>query len=183
MARDAVRVIELMLDHEILRPVLPEISVTDGFRALVEREAEAGVAPSALRRLAALLPPASVEGVGARLKLSNAERKRLANAAEPAGTMNAQEMAYRLGTEGAVDRLLLSNRALGEVTAIADWPRPALPVSGGELVALGLDKGPVVARTRRAIEDRWIEEGFPDGARVSEITDEEVAQALRDSSI
>jgi len=39
-----------------------------------------------------------------------------------------------------------------------------------------------VARTLRAIEDRWIAEHFPDAARVAAITDEEVAQSLFENS-
>jgi poly(A) polymerase len=66
----------------------------------------------------------------------------------------------------------------GDAAAIRDWTRPRLPMSGGQLVAKGLKAGPEVAKTLRAIEDRWIAEQFPDAARVAVITDEEVAQAL-----
>jgi poly(A) polymerase len=55
-------------------------------------------------------------------------------------------------------------------------------MSGGQLVAKGLKAGPDVAKTLRAIEDRWIAEHFPDAARVAAITDEEVAQSLFENS-
>ena len=41
--------------------------------------------------------------------------------------------------------------------------RAALPISGGGLIELGLPEGPIVARTLKQIEERWIEAGFPSG--------------------
>ena len=181
-ARDAVRVVRLMLDRGILKPVLPEIASADRLETLASREAAAGIMPAPLRRLVALLPPETVEEVGARLKLSNAERKRIASAAQPAGDRGVHELAYRLGTEGAVDRLLLSNRPVEEVRTAAAWSPPALPITGGALVARGLRRGPEVARVLREIENRWIAEGFPDAMRVEAIAEEAVAQALRSAS-
>ncbi|MHA6722730.1 CCA tRNA nucleotidyltransferase [Sphingomonas sp. RS2018] len=180
VAPGAVSVLALMLDHAILRPVLPEITSVDALARLVAREQDAGIAPDPFRRLVALLPAADVDGVGARLKLSNAERKRLALAATPAGDASHEALAYRSGTEGAVDRLLLSDRPTEEAARAAAWPRPAFPIGGGMLVARGIRKGPDVARTLRVIEDQWIAEGFPDDARVGDIADAAVDQALRD---
>ncbi|MGA9581895.1 MAG: CCA tRNA nucleotidyltransferase, partial [Allosphingosinicella sp.] len=39
--------------------------------------------------------------------------------------------------------------------------RPRLRVGGGELIAMGLAPGPVVARTLQAVEREWAESGFP----------------------
>ncbi|UIJ47082.1 CCA tRNA nucleotidyltransferase [Sphingomonas cannabina] len=181
-ARDAVRVVRLMLDRGILKPVLPEIVSADRLEALASREDAAGITPAPLRRLVALLPAEAVEEVGARLKLSNAERKRIVSAAQPAGDRGVYELAYRLGTEGAVDRLLLSDRPVEEVCTAAAWSPPALPITGGALVARGLRRGPEVARVLREIENRWIAEDFPDAARVDVIAEEAVAQALRSAS-
>ena len=178
IARDAVRVIVLMLDHAILRPVLPEVVSAGALAALVGREAAAGLAPDAIRRLAALVPAPFCETIGVRLKLSNADRKRLAVAIMPPGATGARELVYRTGTVGAVDRLLLSDRAIADVRDAAEWPRPALPIGGGALVARGLRKGPDIARVLRAIEDQWIGEGFPDADRVGEIADAAVAAAI-----
>lgn len=185
VADDAVRVVRLMVGLGILRPVLPEIDMAGVERldALAVREAASGVAPAALRRLVALLPPAAVEETGARLKLSNAERKRIAAAAQPAGETAPFELGYRIGIESAVDRLLLSGRPLEEVRQLAGWTRPELPLTGGALVARGIGKGPEVARALRRIEDRWIAEGFPGAARADQIADAVVAELLsRDSS-
>jgi poly(A) polymerase len=179
VARDAVAVVRLMLDRGILTPVLPEITSPERLEALAAREAATGTAPDPFRRLVALLPSAAVDDVGARLKLSNLERKRIASAALPAGEVGARELGYRLGVEGATDRLLLAEGRAEDARAIADWTPPRLPLTGGALVERGLRKGPEVARVLRRVEDRWIAEGFPDANRVALIADAEVDQALR----
>jgi poly(A) polymerase len=184
VARDAVAVVALMIDRGIFTPVLPEIVAADRLSALVGSEQTAGIPPHAIRRLAALLPgdAAIADAVGARLKLSNAQRKRLIAAASPAPELAAHALAYRIGTEHAVDSLLLRDRP-EEAAMIERWPVPALPIGGGALVARGLSKGPEVARVLRAIESQWIAEDFPDEARVSDLADAAVDQALRSTSI
>ena len=177
----AVPTLRVMVDRAILLPVLPEVAYTgiDRLGLLIAQETEAGVAPDPIRHLSALIPPERSEGVGARLKLSNANRKRLASAIDGTGGEGAEALAYRIGTTSAVDRLLLSGQ---DVADIRDWTPPRLPISGGALVSRGLVKGPQVATALRSVEDRWIAEGFPDAARTGEIADEIVAQALRSES-
>ncbi len=181
VAPAAVATLQVMVDRAILLPVLPEVDRVgiDRLEALIGREEEAGVSADPIRHLAALIPPDRSEAVGARLKLSNANRKRLASAIEGSGSEGAEALAYRIGTTSAVDRLLVSGH---DVAEIEDRTPPRLPISGGALVSRGLVKGPQVAAALRAVEDRWIAEQFPDAARTSEIADEIVAQALRSDS-
>jgi len=184
VAVHAVDVVALMIEHGIFVPVLPEITSAERLARLAAREASAGISPDPVRRLAALLPadPAIAEDVGARLKLSKADRKRLISAARPIGDEPAKVISYRLGTLLAVDRLLLSGRPEMEAASITDWRAPVLPITGGALVDRGLRKGPEVATMLRAIEEQWVAEGFPDAARVTAIADAAVAQWLRASS-
>lgn len=177
VAARAVPVVALMVERGIFRAVLPEIDAAGAARlaALADREAQAGIAPDPIRRLAALIPGADAEAVGARLKLSTTNRKRLVAASMGPGDEGPRALAYRHGTTSAVDRLLLAGE---DVAAIADWTPPALPIGGGALVERGLRKGPDVAAVRRIIETRWIAEGFPDAARVDQIADAAVAEAL-----
>ena len=44
-----------------------------------------------------------------------------------------------------------------------------------QIVARGVKAGPEVARLLRAVEDRWVDEGFPGEERVGEILGEELA--------
>jgi len=171
----------IMLGRGILKPVLPEIGRNriDDLKSLIAAEAAAGIAPAGLRRLSALLPrdSAVAEAVAARLKLSNKARKRLSCAAgtdlEPA----PEALSYRVGSDCAVDRLLLAGRA-DEASRIHKWHPPRLPISGGALIARGLTEGPIVARTLRQIEDRWVAAGFPEGEALESI----VSKALKDAS-
>lgn len=185
-AKDAVRVIRLMVDRGILKPVLPEIDATgvERLARLAEQESAAGLPPASIRRLAAVLPPDAAvnEAAGARLKLSNAERQSLASAIQPDFAEGPLPLAYRIGPERAADRLLLAGDADGARNAAA-WAPPSLPITGGALIERGLSKGPDVAKALRRIEDRWIAEGFPGAARAGQIADSVVAEMLsRDSS-
>ncbi|HWI85137.1 MAG TPA: CCA tRNA nucleotidyltransferase [Sphingomonas sp.] len=173
--------VALMVEHRILAPVLPEIDTAGLARLqrLVARERSYGADP--IRRLAALLPaePALADQIGARLKLSNVQRKRLANAADPGLADDPRALAYAVGLQGACDRLLLHDAAPEAAMAtIENWVPPRFPIGGGELVALGLTAGPIVAATLQAIERQWIEEGFPERLRVEQIARDAVNQAL-----
>jgi poly(A) polymerase len=167
----------LVLGHGILKPVLPEIgaSALPRLERLIADERAAGIAPEPLRRLAALLPaePLLAERVAARLKLSNKARKQLACAVTPELFATPQALAYQVGSECAVDRLLLAG-APEQAAAIRSWPIPRLPLGGGALIARGLREGPEVARTLRAIEERWVADGFPQGERLEKIVAEEM---------
>ncbi len=163
---DPAATVAVMLDRAILKPVLPEIDPTAlaSLQRLIAAERAAKIAPDAIRRLSALLPPEPLlaEKVAARLKLSNRARKRLACAADRDLGFNPEALAYRAGNECAIDRLLKADQPDKAASLIA-WRAPRLPIGGGVLIARGLPEGPAVARSLRRIEDRWIEAGFPQG--------------------
>ena len=165
----------VMLQRNILKPVLPEIEPErlGNLEALLSAERHAGIAGDPLRRLAALLPrdPVLAEDIAVRLRLSNKARKRLACAAASDPASGPHALAYRLGTDCAVDRLLLAGRT-ADAAAVSQWEIPRLPISGGALIKRGLAQGPAVAQTLRRIEDRWVDEGFPAGEAFERIVSE-----------
>ena len=167
--------VKVMLERAILKPVLPEIEPQRlrDLEALLAAEEQARIPPDPLRRLAAVLPrdPALAEDIAVRLRLSNKARKRLACAVASDSSASPQALAYRLGQDCAVDRLLLAGRT-AEAAAISRWEAPRLPISGGALIKRGLGQGPAVARTLRRIEDRWVAEGFPTGDAFERIVSE-----------
>ena len=61
-----------------------------------------------------------------------------------------------------MDRLLLHGADTPGLKALENWPKPRLPLSGGDLIHMGLTAGPVVAAALQATEREWIEAGFPD---------------------
>ena len=171
----------IMLQHNILKPVLPEIEPERlcDLEALIAAERAAKIEADPLRRLAALLPRDAgiAEEVAVRLRLSNKARKRLGCAAQGGTDRSPQVLAYRVGGQCAVDRLLLSGRTV-EARAIAEWKAPRLPVGGGTLIARGLPEGPVVAKTLRAIEEQWLSAGFPTGDEFERIVADALAKAI-----
>jgi poly(A) polymerase len=180
-APDPVPTVEIILGRAILKPVLPEIEAgrVRALEALVGAERASGIEPDPLRRLASLLPrdPVVADDVGARLRLSNRARKRLACAAESELFGSAQVLAYRVGPACAADRLLLARRP-DDAAAATAWHVPRLPISGGALIRRGLAEGPVVARTLRRIEDRWVDSGFPSGDEFERIVRAVLDEAL-----
>jgi poly(A) polymerase len=174
MAPDPASAMALMRDRGVLQPILPELTDIERLRLLVLIEDETENR-DAIRRLAALLPreTAAALAVAQRLKLSNADRDRLAAIASPANTIastsdeRAQRKAlHRLGAALFRDLVLLgwaehpgAAKRHRELLAAADaWVPAALPVKGQDLLALGVAPGPEVGRLLAEIE-RWWEEG------------------------
>lgn len=177
-ADDPSPVVAIMMTHGIFQPVLPEFTDAAPLTRCVERERAMGVAGDAIRRLAALIDGrvALAASIGGRLKLSKAISGRLVTAAAPiSGTIEA--MAYRVGTVGAIDRLILGDGSAADVAHLADWTVPKLPITGGVLIARGLTPGPAVAKTLTAIETRWADTGFPAGDAFEVLVAEEISRA------
>jgi poly(A) polymerase len=173
--------VRLMVERGIFRPMLPELDSSSPIRLerLIAAENESSITADPLRRLSAMLPPdpAVAEKVAVRLKLSNKARKRLASAVPAARSGDPRELAFRLGTQAAVDRLLLAGRS-EDARRVAQWTVPRLPIGGGDLIQRGVAQGPAVARTLRRIEDAWIAAGFPEGDRLEPL----IADALQSNS-
>lgn len=167
-----------MRELGVLQAVLPESGKheVEQLAALIAAEAAAGLAPDAIRRLAALLPavPPIAETVAARLRLSKIQRARLTCVAArgPRDGDDPRALAWAVGVPCAVDRLLLTG---GDPVPLASWEVPHIPLKGGEIVARGIAAGPEVARLLRAIEKRWVAEGFPGRTRVEALLAEELA--------
>ncbi len=172
---DPAPTIARMAELGVLAVILPEAS-SHALAALLAKERAQGHAPDALRRLAALLPadPALAAQVASRFRLSGAQKKRLVTAAGRSDHPgDPRALAYRLGRDQALDRLLIAG---ADTSALEGWDIPQLPLKGGEVVARGITVGPEVTRILQAVEARWIEEQFPERARVEQILADELAR-------
>ncbi|MBV1916905.1 MAG: CCA tRNA nucleotidyltransferase [Sphingomonadaceae bacterium] len=167
--------IKSMQELGVLGVILSEADPA-ALNMLVQNEEEQGAAPDALRRLAALLPPdpTLAKQVASRFRLSNAQKKRLVCAsARDNDPGTARALAYRLGRDEALDRLLMAG---ADTAPLSGWDIPQLPLKGGEIVQRGIAAGPDVARILQAVETRWVDEGFPGRDRVDQLLDEELTR-------
>jgi len=172
---DPTPTVSRMAELGVLRVILPEADPA-ALARLVTEEHRQGIKPDALRRLAALIPadPPLAEKIAARLRLSGAQKKRLALAAARRGEPgDSRALAYRLGRAEAMDRLLIGG---ADCSMLEGWEIPQFPLKGGQIVARGVKAGPEVARILQAVESRWVEEKFPGNDRVQALLADELAK-------
>ena len=184
-------VLEIMQDAGILQLSLgldPDLRPLDieWFRRLHALLSEIGngqtqaaiSAPSEL--LLGVLAPGEVDGVrflAERLRLSNAQRDRIARARSLARefdpTMSAQQIraqVYKFGRDGFADALMLAASIAPQVIQIetlrtalataAEFTRPAQPVTGQDLIERGVQPGPALGSTLGKMTQRWIDSDF-----------------------
>jgi tRNA nucleotidyltransferase/poly(A) polymerase len=146
-------------------------------RGLFERLVAIEPAPDPWRRLAALVRGARrpvAEALAARLRLSNAEARRLGQlVAVPAERLDRADAAglaralYRHGRDGALAAGLFAlarDGADGDAAAtlaarLAATAPPVFPLKGGDVVAAGVAPGPDVGRVLRRAEEVWLADG------------------------
>ncbi|MBI5113456.1 MAG: CCA tRNA nucleotidyltransferase [Rhodovulum sp.] len=187
-----------MSDTGILQLVLGGVGLPVDFAAMAAREAALGLPPDPVRRLAALavLVEEDAERLRERLRLSNAEHRRLAAMAAgwwrlgPATTEpEARALLYRLGPVSFTDRVLLAwSRATPDAAAAANawrtlttlpqrWAVPRSPLRADAFMTRGL-AGPAVGAAMRDAEAAWIAADFPsDRAVLDAIVTAAVARA------
>jgi poly(A) polymerase len=180
-AEDPRPAVRLMAETGVLAMVAPNTRGLARFDNLVEIETAILFTENPLLRLATLLPDDGEEArrTAERLRLSNAQRDRLvaAQAGAPAlaSWMSPKEMrrlVYRLGAEVFRDRVMLAwaqqaRPAAGvqwrALLAMAGaWTAPKLPLTGEEVVAAGVPRGPMVGAVLREVESWWVDNDFPD---------------------
>ena len=180
VAPHAVPALAVMAEAGLLGTVLGGVPRLASFANMAKAEAACGLAPDATRRLGALNAwlPEDAERLWLRLRLSNAERERLAAMSEnwwrvsPAmGDAAARKLIYRIGAEYFTERALLAwSRAEASAhddawralaTLPARWTTPTFPLRAADFIARGMEKGPVLGSALARSEEMWIREGFP----------------------
>lgn len=180
-ADDPRPAVALMARTGVLGEVLPAPVDLARFEGLVAIEDETLFENEPLLRLAALLPDDQLGAVkfAEALRLSNAERDRLAAALSPTPAfkswMSPREIRrtlYRLGAQPFRDRAKLAwaraNRTAatpqwrGMIALGEGWTPPAFPLTGEDVIAAGAPKGPMVGQVLREVEEWWIDHDFID---------------------
>jgi poly(A) polymerase len=199
----AVEIVGAMSETGLLGPLLRAAPNPARLRRLVAIEADH--APDPLLRLAALSVCVAEDAarLRERLRLSNAETRRLERAAETAIALHGSEappdrlglrgLLFRAGRQETLDALMLTEaeaRApLGEdwVKArsfAAEAPIPRLAVSGAEIMARGIANGRAIGTVMKLVEARWAAAGFPEdpdfmGRMLDEVVTGEMRSAPR----
>ena len=165
----------------ILRRILGRSPDLMTFARLTAIEAAQGVAPEAMRRLYALAAT-TTDAAGDlrdRLRLSKSEYEHLADLTLPdpafvpeGDETRARTYLYRHGARAFRDGLLITwardlNRPIDDAPSCERlalperWPVPVLPVSGRDVIALGVPPGPDVGSVLAMLEQWWSAAGFP----------------------
>ncbi|UWF66049.1 MULTISPECIES: CCA tRNA nucleotidyltransferase [unclassified Brucella] len=187
-APDPSRALLWMRQAGVLNLVLPESEKwgIDAIHGLVRTQSDLGWQADPLLRLESLVPPdaARMEELGKRMKMSNAERARLeawarADAVKPGFSEQALKKAiYRGSKQALLDRIRLAYAAARQEAVGSDeamiraggfarlldaaehYDAPVFPITGGDLLARGIEKGPGLGETLRSLETLWIDSGF-----------------------
>ncbi len=190
VARRAPDAVQQMSEAGLLGPLIAAAPNPARLRTLAKIADDAASDP--VLRLAALCLdlPEDAERIGERLRLSNAERQRLARAASLLVRLHGlrrappddelRRLLFLNGREAAKDALLL---AAIRAPDPAQWsqaqaylraaPEPRLPFSGDDLIARGVPAGRAIGEALERLKDRWVGAGFPDDpGRLAHLLDE-----------
>lgn len=173
VARRGVETWGAMLNLGVAEVYLPQATGFDRLKKVAGLESEFNLPPDPIRRLAALTLTGGGRAVAEALKLSNADRDRLAvvTDARPdfavGDAHHVRRQIYDLGNARALD-LLLIDWGLTEPAAdwhrafeiVREWKRPNFPLSGRDAVAIGVAAGPRVGEVLKSVEAWWIAGDF-----------------------
>jgi len=169
---DPGRAVQMMQEDGVLAVVLPEARRLDRLRRMIAIESD----PDPLRRLAAVVEvdADAAAALADRLHFPNAWRDRLRDLAAPwpfdPGTdgVKQRRALYRLGAARYRDLALLdaanarvSAERLAELIDFArDWTPPQFPLTGHDVISLGIPPGPRVGELLDAVERWWEAQDF-----------------------
>jgi poly(A) polymerase len=180
-ADDPREAVGLMARTGVLGEVLPAPIDLARFGGVVAIEDDQLFENDPVLRLAALLPDDQVGAVqfAERLRLSNADRDRIAAALAPTPVLKSwmspreiRRTLYRLGAQlfrdraklawARADRTATTPQWRGMIALGEGWTAPAFPLTGEDVIAAGVPKGPMVGQVLREVEDWWIDQDFID---------------------
>jgi tRNA nucleotidyltransferase/poly(A) polymerase len=199
VAQGTAGAVAAMAEGGLLLPIFGGVAYTGPFAAMIEAERALGLAPSAIRRLAALAVAVTEDArrLSVRLRLTNQETKaldsmghrwwRLAGMDEA----RARRRLYRLGAERYRDRLMLAWARAGDeanpahwrelATLPERWSAPKFPLKAADFVVRGIAEGPALGHVLALAEDAWLAADFPSDAPALEaIADHTVTRFNRD---
>jgi tRNA nucleotidyltransferase/poly(A) polymerase len=179
VARRAAETVELMQDRGVLPVVTGGIADLPGFARLARLEAEWGARPTVALRLATLACRVreDAERIAARLRLANAEREAMVAVLDAVCEMlpgmderAARAALYRMGPTLYRNAVLLRAARTKRGDAPTDWRNlwslperwtaRRFPLTGSDVLDMGVRPGPDVGALLREVEAWWIAEDF-----------------------
>ena len=180
--RRAAEICRIMQAHGFLVGMLGSAPSPGRLERLAAIEAALARKPDPLLRLTALAfyPSGDAGPLARRLRLSGHERRRLTAisadwaAVEADATVTAdRRVIYRRGADGFRDIALIAWASaaqapgdpgwLARIALSEAWPPPRLPLTGQDVMALGIPGGPEVGRALDELENWWIGHDFAPG--------------------
>ncbi len=164
--------------------------------AAIEAARERGADPVLRLAAFAVLVREDADRLRDRLRLSNAEYRRLHGAAGALETLHGRaappqgaelaELVFARGADAMLDALALAHAESGAAPGDAAWlgAYPAadalrelkLPVRGEDLKQRGVVEGRAIGATLKTLQAKWIRAGFPrDPAEITRLIDEAIA--------
>lgn len=178
-AENPVPVLIAMGEIGVLSEVIPGAADIMRLKRLAAADVSAALAPDGLLRLAALLARdkslLATQVVAARWKLSNVQRDRLIDVAGATDTITpylttreVEKLLYKLGPERFRDRVRMAWADAPQafvqwrtfLAAANEWQRPVFPLTGEDVLAAGVSKGPAVGQVLDEVEAWWIDNDF-----------------------
>ena len=183
-ADDPLPAVHEMRDTGVLAQVLQGAQGMAHLARLVEIERRVAESADPIRRLAALIVNADYGGtadvvtlsvLSSRWRLSAAQGAHLALLIKPPEDLSSTSdhatqgrLLHRLGREKFRDLVLLTWAGSGGsetawremLDAAKQWTAPKFPVTGADVLALGIPEGPVVGQLLASVENWWIEHNF-----------------------
>ncbi|HET9903855.1 MAG TPA: CCA tRNA nucleotidyltransferase [Xanthobacteraceae bacterium] len=184
VAPGAVPTLEVMADAGFVSSLLASVPQVIQTGRLVGLEANLGLAPDPIRRLAVLAVQVTedAERLLQRLRLSNVEYERLRSMADrwwriapDLSEKAARALLYALGPDRFLDRVLYAWARCGAAVdapawrTFADlptrWTAPRFPLRAADFLRRGLVPGPGLGRALARAEEAWIAADFPEERR------------------
>ncbi len=173
----AAATLGIMFENDILSHWLIDSPYLNALEKLIRLEAKYGFAPDPTRRLFALFRPNKMlaENIAIRLKLPKKQKEYLIRLAEAecaewkcSSPAELKQAVYRFGKDTCLSVLLLREAAAEKdesqaqtiFCAIQDTAVPIFPISGKDIIGLGITGNAQIGATREQLEQIWINSGF-----------------------
>ena len=199
VAEGAGVAVEAMAEAGLLLQICGGVAYTGPFAAMIAAERALGLAPNAVRRLAALTVAVTEDAkrVAVRLRLSNAEAKALDSMGHrwwrfaSKDEARARQLLYRLGEDPYRDRLMLAWARAGAVSGAARWHElatlpqrwsaPKFPLRAADFISRGIGEGPALGHVLTLAEEAWLAADFPlEPSALEVIAEQAAARFARD---